>query len=203
MESEVAKLPQRKPPINHVRTCAYVGLGTGTIGAAFAAGYATLKGRPVVLWTTFSGAQCFIIGSSFWFTRGLAAAYALSDQRDALSFREELMYSSLSGSVAGMVGGAVRGRANIIPGAIVLGLVGLSGQAGLSLFAGRDPGSRDNRPLLDRLSDSRWWPLKSIPNAEYKQQLLDKISAMDVEISTIDEQILTLKQKRQAISRKD
>lgn len=157
------------------------------------AGYATLKGKPMILWGGAAGGQCFILGSTFWFTRGIAANYALVQRRhDALSFGEELVCSSLSGSAAGAVGGALRGRSNVIPGALVFGLLGLAGQAGLSSFAAAE-GTRDNRPLLDRLSESKWWPLKSIPDAEYEQQLHNKIEALDTEIAMVDEQISTLR----------
>lgn len=165
----------------------------------FGAGYATLKGRPMILWGGSAGAQCFILGSTFWFTRGIAANYALIQRRhDTLSFREELGCSSLSGSAAGAVGGALRGRSNIVPGAVVFGLLGLAGQIGLSSLAAAES-TRDSRRLLDRLSESKWWPLKSIPDAEYEQQLLNKIEGLDTEIAMVDEQILELKRQRQKV----
>lgn len=196
--------PRPQLSSDHFNTSLYVGLGTGTIGAAYAAGSATLRGRPVVLWSGYAGLQWLVLGSTFWFTRGLATTFTSSGQQhDVLSLRQELTSSSLAGSVAGMAGGALRGYRNIVPGAVVCGLIGLTGQLGISLLAARDAGSRDNRPLLDRLSDSKWWPLKSIPDTEYNKQLMDKINGIDVEISMIDEQILALKQQRQLIPRKD
>lgn len=104
------------------------------------------------------------------------------------------MYSSVAGSFAGMAGGALRGRHNIVPGAIVLGLLGLGGQASYTAFERMAESPAESRPLLDRLSSSKWWPLKSISDADYEKELTEKVISLEAEVAAIDEKIAALKQ---------
>lgn len=219
MESKGVQKELRKQGPSLFTTSACVGIGTGAIGASISSGYATVRGLPVLLWTAASGVQCFVLGSTFWFSRGLSRTLLEPQQRtEKMPFRKELACSTIAGSIAGIAGGALRGRANVIagvaggalrgranviPGAIVCGLIGLSGQAVVSTLGAVVSEPHDSRPLLDRLSDTKWWPMKSIPDAEYKQQLLRQIDGIDVEISMVDDQISALKQQRQAQSAKD
>lgn len=178
----------------------YVAGGTAITGAAFAAGYATLKGRPVVLWTVAAGGQWGVLGWTFWFTRSALRQHAQRENHSQeLAPREELAYSAVAGSFSGLIGGAFRGRTNILPGAIAMGLVGLGGQLGyqaLSLTASKD---RDQRPLLDRLSDSKWWPLKSLSDEEYDRDLTEQLIAIEAEVSIIDEKLDALKKVKRRI----
>lgn len=173
----------------------YVAGSTAVLGAAFGAGYATLKGRPVVLWTVVAGAQCGALGWTFWFTRSILRQNAQKDMlAPPLSQREELIYSGLAGSFSGLVGGAFRGRANILPGAIAMGLVGIGGQLGYNALSLAEMKERDRRPLLDRLSDSKWWPLKTLSDEEYEHDLTEKLIAIEAEVSMIDDRLKALKQ---------
>ncbi|KAK5947370.1 hypothetical protein PMZ80_001520 [Knufia obscura] len=172
---------------------AYFGGGAAALGGTFAAFYATVKGRNTVLWTGAAGAQCFVLGSTFWFSRTVLRNNAL--EAHPLSPKEELMYSSLAGSFAGMAGGALRGRGNIIPGAIVVGLMGLGGQASYTVFEHMAEKPADSRPLLDRLSSSKWWPLKSISDADYEKELSERVIGLEAEMAMIDERITALKQE--------
>lgn len=104
------------------------------------------------------------------------------------------MYSSLAGSFAGMAGGALRSRYNIIPGAVVFGLMGLGGQASYTAFERMAESPAESRPLLDRLSSSKWWPLKSISDADYERELTEKVISLEAEVAIIDEKIAELKQ---------
>lgn len=195
---------KHQKPSGLLTTSAYVGIGAGAIGSSIGSSYATLKGHPVGLWTAVSGIQCFVIGSTFWFSHGIARTWLESGhRREALSFKEELACSTVSGSVAGVAGGLLRGRANVIPGAIMCGIIGAVGQTGVSTFTASAERTRDRRSMLDRLSDSKWWPLKKISDAEYKQHLLQQIDTLNAELSAVDDQISALKQQRQEIRRKE
>lgn len=177
----------------------YVAGGSAIAGAAFAAGYATLKGRPVVLWTVASGAQWGVLGWSFWFTRSILRQHAQREHdSQVLPLREELAYSTIAGSFSGLMGGAVRGRANVLPGAIIVGLVGFGGQLGyhgLSLVESKD---RDQRPILDRLSDSKWWPLKALSDEDYEHDLTEQLIAIEAEVSIIDEKLGALRMAKRS-----
>jgi len=171
---------------------AYFGGGAAALGGTFAAFYATVKGRNTVLWTGAAGVQCFMLGSTFWFSRTLLRNNA--SEANPLSRREELLHSFLAGSFAGMAGGALRGRSNVIPGAVVVGIMGLGGQASYTAFERMAEKPAESRPLLDRLSSSKWWPLKSISDADYETELTEKVIGLEAEMAMIDERIVTLKQ---------
>ncbi|KAK5103636.1 hypothetical protein LTS08_003054 [Lithohypha guttulata] len=182
-------MPEAKPSgaTSIAKSSAYVGGGAGALGAAFAAAHATLKGRNAALWGAAAGFQCFVLGSTFWFSRDVLRNNVDQGQ----------------GSLAGMAGGAMRSRGNIIPGAIVFGLVGLGGQAGLSALAGRiDAPDRERRPILDRLSDSKWWPLKSVSDEDYERELTEKIVGLEAELEVIDEKIALLRRESTGITDK-
>ena len=85
----------------------------------------------------------------------------------------------------------------------MMGVFGLCGQVGMSGLATLGEKSHDQRPLLDRLSSSKWSPFQSIPDADYKRQLQDQIDGIDVEISIVNERISSLKNQRQAFSVKE
>ena len=85
-------------------------------------------------------------------------------------------------------------KRHIIPGAIMTGLIGCAGQSGYETFSEKksDINSVDSRPLMERLSESKWMPLKSLSNEEYAQMLNDKLLRLEVEISMIDDKIANL-----------
>lgn len=204
MESKATEAQKVSKSSSHLKTSAFVGICTGAIGSSIGSGYATLKGHPVGLWTAASGVQCFVLGSTFWYSRGLTIAWLKSrQQRESLSFREEVMCSTVSSSVAGAAGGLLRGRSNVLPAAFVFGIIGIFGQVGASTLAVSDEATRDQRPIFDRLSDSAWWPIKRVPDADYRQELLQQVDAIDAQILTIDDRISALKQERQSLIRQD
>lgn len=177
----------------------YFGGGSAIAGAAYAAGYATLKSRPVVLWTVATGAQWGVLGWSFWFTRSILRQQAQHEHNSStLPLREELAYSAIAGSFSGSIGGAFRGRGNILPGAIMVGLLGLGGQLGYHALSIVDTENRDRRPILDRLSDSKWWPLKALSDEEYEHDLTEQLIAIEAEVSIIDEKLRALRTTNQS-----
>lgn len=184
-------------PINTgsiISATSYFAGASAITGAVFGAGYATLKQRPVVLWTVATGGQWGVLGGSFWFTRSILRQHAQREHgSQALPLREELAYSTVAGSFSGLIGGAFRGRSNILPGAIFLGLVGLGGQLGYHGLSLMDTEGRDRRPILDRLSDSKWWPLKSLSDEEYEHDLTEQLIAIEAEVSIIDEKLSALR----------
>lgn len=170
---------------------AYVGLSTGTLGVTYSALHASLTGRSALLWSTAAGAQCFVLGSTFWFTRSLLRNDSLT--RKTISRREDVLYSTIAGSMAGVAGGALRGRTNIIPGAIVFGALGAAGQVGLGGVAASIDSPAERRPLLDRLSDTSWWPLKSLSDEDYEKDLQEQLIGVEADLIMVDERIAALK----------
>lgn len=85
-------------------------------------------------------------------------------------------------------------RANILPGAAMIGLIGLAGQTGYNLFSETQRSeSSPRRSVMQRLTESKWAPLKALSDQQYEEMLQQKLLKIDVELSMIDEKIATLK----------
>lgn len=173
----------------------YAGGAAAVLGAGLAAASATLNGRSVWLRSSVAGCQFFVLGSTFWFARSVVRSNLVptGNQMVINSTREDLISSGIGGSFAGLAGGALRGPRNMLPGAIILGLMGLGGQAAYTGFAAVLDSPGERRPILEVLSDSSWWPLKSISDEDYEHELAEKVIEIEAEISMIDDKIVTLK----------
>lgn len=85
-------------------------------------------------------------------------------------------------------------RANILPGAAMIGLIGLAGQTGYNLFSETQRSeSNPRRSVMQQLTESKWAPLKALSDQQYEEMLQQKLLKIDVELSMIDEKIATLK----------
>lgn len=89
-----------------------------------------------------------------------------------------------------------------LPGVVVFSLCGYLGQASYNKYEQwqlqreRQP----DKPLLNRLADSKWTPIRNLSNEQYKDMLQDKLMGVDVEISLIDDK---LKELRESESREN
>lgn len=174
----------------------YAGTAAAVLGAGLVAGHATLKGRNALLWGSVAGGQCFVLGSTFWFSRSIIKRYLAQEHHlSAETAVNDLISSGIAGSFAGLTGGALRGPRNMLPGAIMLSLMGLSGQATYTGVAALVDSPHERRSILEVLSKSSWWPLKALSDEDYERELTDKIIAIEAEISMIDGKILGLQQK--------
>ena len=86
-------------------------------------------------------------------------------------------------------------KRHVIPGAIMIGLIGCGGQSGYDAFSEKksNSSSPDNRSVLERLAESKWMPLKTLSDENYGQMLNDKLLRLEVEISMIDDKIASLR----------
>ena len=113
--------------------------------------------------------------------------------------------STLAGMFSGgTIGALTRGRRNAIPGAIMFGLFGFTGQqtyniigVSRSLTVGRDDTKdlRTSQSLWHRMSSSKWSPLKVLSDEEHEAILKEKMLAIDAELAMLDEDIQQLKIK--------
>lgn len=172
----------------------YFGAGAGSLGAILNGAGATLKGKPVVFFTVWGGAQWFALGSVFWFVRSTLQR-EVSIERQT-TYRQDLLCSTVGGTAAGLIAGSLRGRANILPGAIIWGVAGLAGQASATTVARLADQPGDSRPLLDVLADKPWWPLKRLSDADYENETREKLIAVEAEIALIDEKIDSIRQSQ-------
>ncbi|KAJ9652206.1 hypothetical protein H2198_008510 [Neophaeococcomyces mojaviensis] len=180
-----------------LKSSIYAGGAAAVLGSGLAAAHATLKGRSALVWGGVAGGQCFVLGTTFWLARSVVRSNLVQGRGQMFtdSSREDLISSGIGGSFAGLAGGALRGPRNMLPGAIVLGLIGLGGQAAYTGLAAIIESPRERRSILQVLSDSSWWPLKSISDEDYEHELMEKVIAIEAEIAIIDEKMLGLKQQ--------
>ena len=76
----------------------------------------------------------------------------------------------------------------------MIGLLGLAGQGSYNMIsAPQQPEASPRRSIMQRLTESKWMPLKALSDQQYEEMLQQKLLNIDVEISMIDERIATLK----------
>src|SRR3954463_11248040 len=88
-------------------------------------------------------------------------------------------------------------RANILPGAAMIGLMGFAGQSGYNMFSeAQQSESTPRRSVMQRLTESKWVPLKALSDQQYEEMLQQKLLKIDTELLMIDEKIATLKAEK-------
>lgn len=170
-----------------------VGAFTGASGLAFGLVAGSLRSAHPALFAAVTGAQWFGLGGTYWYARGAIGNVAFGGQ---LKKDQEVLCSTVAGSLAGGVNGAIRSRSNIIPAAIVVGLLGFAGQNGYNFLVDRASSNVDKGSLLQRFSEMKWVPLKSLSNQEYEQMLNEKLLSTEAEIAIIDERIAALRSSK-------
>lgn len=86
-----------------------------------------------------------------------------------------------------------------VPSAII-GLASIASQAGYNRLYDRYSVDPDRKPFLQRMLDSSWMPLRSIPDEEYESILKGRIDRLDGEIETVDGQLAALRQQKAQMS---
>ena len=93
-----------------------------------------------------------------------------------------------------------RGRANVLPGAIMFSIFGLVGQLGVNAFSER-PIPRDEpvaKPgFWKRMSEKRFSPVKVLSNEEYANMLEEKMLRVDAEIAILEDRIFALRREEE------
>jgi hypothetical protein len=85
------------------------------------------------------------------------------------------------------------GRRNIIPGAIVFGLLGAIGQLSYSTASMRNPIGTEATNKTKSWLDSKWSPLKVLSDGEYEDMLREKLLGVNADIALVDESIVALR----------
>lgn len=102
----------------------------------------------------------------------------------------------MAGAFTGALTGAVvRGHRNIVPGALVFGLIGFVGQYGYDRLDAShtaaieldSSGSIRKLPLLHRITNSRWSPMKLLSDGEYEAILKERLVRVETDIALIEE----------------
>ncbi|CCU76377.1 hypothetical protein BGHDH14_bgh05099 [Blumeria hordei DH14] len=101
----------------------------------------------------------------------------------------------MAGALGGGTSGAIlRGWRNIIPGAVMFAIFGAVGQALTDKISNRELNSivPDPGPKVSWLN-SRWSPVKTISNEEYKNIMSEKLLQIKAEIALVDDRIKYLR----------
>lgn len=107
--------------------------------------------------------------------------------------------SAIAGTLSfASVGAITRGRANVLPGALMGGLIGYSGQGVYNYYdkqhtASLTPDAPPKPPILDRIMSSKFFPLRKMSDEEYLGILQEKLWKIKAEIAVLDDDLAKLR----------
>jgi hypothetical protein len=81
-----------------------------------------------------------------------------------------------------------------------VGLVGVAAQGGYNFIYDRLEKTPDTSSFLDRAAKSKWVPLRSISDEEYKDILQERLDKLNHDISKVEGQIASLQQQKRLLS---
>ena len=82
---------------------------------------------------------------------------------------------------------------SILRSSALVGVVGLGIQSAYYTVARLYEPGRQKQGFLDRVSDLRWLPLRSLSNKEYEDMLSEKLSKIEAEIAHVDDELQALR----------
>ncbi|KAL9594070.1 MAG: hypothetical protein Q9219_007235 [cf. Caloplaca sp. 3 TL-2023] len=185
-------------------------IGLLKVGALSGGAAGILRSSTPGLFALASGAQWALLGSTYYGSREVILQ---TWQVTPSSPPQDRIYpSTLAGAVTGgTIGGLLRGRTNIIPGAIMFSLFGFAGQHvynrldarhAASLVTQSSPNATDDpskttsdRPLWTRILNSKYSPMKVLSDEQYQDILKEKLIRVDAEIALVDDEIEKVKEK--------
>jgi len=174
---------------------------SGILVGAFAG---VIRSSTPILFALASGIQWFTLGTTFWASRGfILQAWG----KEKVTPQEKISASAVAGGIGGTAGGLLRGRRNVIPGAIMFAIFGAAGQALYNVADARQ--SRQSRWVesgekpKNSWLDSKWSPLKVLTDTEYEDMLQEKLLRVNAEIALIDENIEALRAQERELAAKN
>lgn len=86
----------------------------------------------------------------------------------------------------------------LVPGVVVFSLLGYIGQKSYNAIDAWQMEQPDtpSKPIIQRMADSKWIPLKSLSDSDYRGMLNEKILSIEAEIALVDEKIEALEASR-------
>lgn len=152
-----------------------------------------IRSTPAVLFATISGAQCFALGTTYWYSRStILRAWDVNNGQHTA--RERLSASAIAGAIAGSgVGLVTRGPRNVVPGGVMFALFGAGGQYILNAMEDRPADTGEN--VLKKFARSKWTPVSVLSDEDYAEMLREKLLKVDVEVALIDDRIVELRKK--------
>ncbi|KAL4931991.1 uncharacterized protein BDV17DRAFT_255771 [Aspergillus undulatus] len=172
---------------NALMTSLKVGALSGGAGLVYGGISGVIRSPHPVIHSISRGIHWFAGGTSFWFLRSNILDIYYENKATS---KQRTYASTVSGGVAG---GAVTrlmgGR--LVPGLIVFSLLGYVGQVSYNALDEwqLEQANKPSKPFLTRMAESKWVPLKSLSDDEYKGILAEKLLSIDAEIALIDDKI--------------
>ncbi|KAJ5770319.1 uncharacterized protein N7511_002370 [Penicillium nucicola] len=179
---------------NALVSAAKVGALSGGAGLLYGGAAGVIRSRNPMVHSLSCGIHWFACGSTFWWLRSNIIKLHYQDKA---SPKQRTYVSALCGGIAG--GGVTKlmgGR--LVPGTIIFSLLGFCGQ---SVFNRVDAWQMANanvpsKPLMQRMAESKWIPLRSLSDDEYRGMLGEKLLSIEAEIALLDDKIAELEQSR-------
>ncbi|KAG5291219.1 hypothetical protein I7I50_07962 [Histoplasma capsulatum G186AR] len=169
-----------------------VGAFSGVSGLIFGGITGVLRSPNPAIHSIAAGIHWFAFGTSSWWLRSNILRIQFNDKPTA---GQRAFASSVS---SGLSGGAIAFSIHrrFMPGAVIFGIAGFLGQKSYDVID-RWQLSRDRtapqKPLVQRMLESKWMLLRPLPDEEYIEMLNEKLLAVDAEIAVIDDKIAALR----------
>ncbi|KAL2271514.1 hypothetical protein VTJ83DRAFT_885 [Remersonia thermophila] len=171
-----------------------VGATAGACGAFLGAAAGIIRSAPVILFSGVAGVQWFTLGTSYYGARQVGLHYFKHGEQP--SPREKVKASAVAGGVAGSLGGLLRGPRNIIPGALVLSLLGAGGQAVINRREATAPAPKKEEP--EPTPSNKWWsrwsPITRLSDEDYAGILEERILQLEADIALVDDRIKEIRE---------
>ncbi|OQE27887.1 hypothetical protein PENSTE_c004G01230 [Penicillium steckii] len=182
------------PMSNSLASAAKVGAFTGATGLIYGGAAGVIKSPNPLIHSVSCGIHWFACGSTFWWMRSNIIKHHFQDQA---SPQDRAYVSALCG---GLSGGAVTrlmgGR--LVPGLVIFTLLGYGGQSAFNRVDAWQMGRAQtpSKPLMQRMAESKWIPLRHLSDEEYRSMLNEKLLSVEAEIALLDEKIEQLESSR-------
>ncbi|TVY24933.1 hypothetical protein LHYA1_G006249 [Lachnellula hyalina] len=176
---------------------------SGVTGIIFGGFAGVARSSTPTLFALASGIQWFTLASTFSASRGFVLQ---SWGGDKVSPKEKVSVSAIAGAFAGSAGGLLRGRKNILPGAIMFALFGAAGQAVYNRSAAQNsnmPQAATDKSEKFSWMNSKWSPMSVLSDAEYEKLLQERLLRINAEIALVDENIEALRAQEKDITAKN
>ncbi|OJJ37563.1 hypothetical protein ASPWEDRAFT_39276 [Aspergillus wentii DTO 134E9] len=170
------------------------GAVSGSAGLVYGGISGVIRSPHPVIHSISCGIHWAACGTSFWWLRSNILKLHYEDQA---SPKQRAYVSALSGGISG---GAVTrlmgGR--LIPGVVVFSILGYLGQSSYNAIDTwqMEHANTPTKPILQRMAESKWIPLKSLSDDDYRGMLSEKLLSIEADIAIIDEKIDLLEQQK-------
>ncbi|QKX58263.1 uncharacterized protein TRUGW13939_05384, partial [Talaromyces rugulosus] len=133
-------------------------------------------------------------GTSFWWMRNNIISIHYQDNATP---KDRVYASAVSGGLSGGIVTRLMGG-KFTPGLVLFSLFGYVGQKTWNFVERRQQENEGKgpKPILQRMAESKWVPLRSLSDDEFRNLLNEKLLSIEVDISLLDEKIQSLERER-------